>query len=467
MNHRIIAGSERTEFHADKITACRANARIAVTVVLTPDSKFHHLVALSRLIERQQLTVHPYPSDCAILVRGDARAIQRTFNVALRMHHTPQGVFRCRSGPVSVPVGFGSHVLAVLGLDTRQQAAPHYHRPPLSESVDAHFGSGYLAPQVASIYGFPSNGGAGHSIGIIELGGGYQPAALRWYFQRAEVRRAPNVSSLGRQHPGDANSNMEVMLDTEIVASLVPKASTVIYFAPNTTAGFYNAVARAIRAGHDAISISWGAPESDWTVASLDAFSALAATTRTNDTTILAASGDSGSSDGEAGNNVDFPASCPYILGCGGTTLVASGGVYGSETVWNADGHATGGGVSQHFAVPDYQASVNPYGNTQRMVPDVAANADPHSGYLVRVNGQSVTLGGTSASAPLWAALICRLNAKLGRRLGFVNPALYGLPPGSLRDVTNGANGAYTAAVGFDCATGLGTPPSTLTGVLQ
>jgi kumamolisin len=158
------------------------------------------------------------------------------------------------------------------------------------------------------------------------------------------------------------------------------------------------------------------------------------------------------------------------VLGCGGTTLSVDPT---SETVWGgtAGGGATGGGVSRTFPLPAYQSSAGVPGQADtgrpgRGVPDVAADADPATGYRIRVDGQEIVLGGTSAVAPLWAALVCRLVQALGEPLGAPHQALYGgatpgvTPPG-LRDVTVGSNGAYDAGPGWDPCTGLGTPNGT------
>jgi kumamolisin len=182
--------------------------------------------------------------------------------------------------------------------------------------------------------------------------------------------------------------------------------------------------------------------------------------------TITVASGDDGSTDGVTGggNNVDFPASSPHVLACGGTKLVASGSTITSETAWNelsANEGATGGGVSTLFALPTWQASSKvPAPTTSsggRGVPDVAGDADPATGYTVRVDGATSTIGGTSAVAPLWAGLIALANAAHGQDAGFVNPTLYG-DPKALRDITSGNNGAFTAGQGWDPCTGLGSP---------
>jgi kumamolisin len=142
-----------------------------------------------------------------------------------------------------------------------------------------------------------------------------------------------------------------------------------------------------------------------------------------------------------------------------------------SETVWNdgTQGGATGGGVSAQFPLPSWQATagVPKHGHkTGRGVPDVAADADPETGYQVYVDGQAMVIGGTSAVAPLWAALTCRLAQSLGRPLGLLQPLLYAsVTPGhtapGFRDITSGSNGAYSAGPGWDACTGLGSPEGT------
>jgi kumamolisin len=166
----------------------------------------------------------------------------------------------------------------------------------------------------------------------------------------------------------------------------------------------------------------------------------------------------------DGSNHVDFPASSPHVLACGGTKLVASGDTITSETVWNelsANEGATGGGVSTLFALPDWQAKSGVPKPTAsgggRGVPDVAGDADPSTGYTVRVDGETTTIGGTSAVAPLWAGLIALANAANGRDAGFVNPTLYGAET-AFRDITSGNNGSFKAGTGWDACTGLGSP---------
>jgi kumamolisin len=178
---------------------------------------------------------------------------------------------------------------------------------------------------------------------------------------------------------------------------------------------------------------------------------------------------------------VDFPASSPHALACGGTKLLAdsSTGAISSEVVWNeiaANEGAGGGGVSDHFPLPPWQASAGvparaggssgSSGSSGRGVPDVAGNADPTTGYQIYSGGQPQVVGGTSAVAPLWAALISRLAEATGQRFGLVQPALYaGVTPGAevpgFRDITSGNNGAYAAGPGWDACSGLGSPDGT------
>lgn len=183
--------------------------------------------------------------------------------------------------------------------------------------------------------------------------------------------------------------------------------------------------------------------------------------------TVTVAAGDNGSTDSvsDGQQHVDFPASAPHALACGGTRLDASGTTINAETVWNdPGGGATGGGVSRQFSLPSYQSSANVPGNLDtgqpgRGVPDVCGDADPQTGYAIRVDGADETIGGTSAVAPLWAGLIARLNQELGAPLGFVQPRLYPLLGGAgFHDITSGNNGGYSAGPGWDACTGLGSP---------
>ena len=363
----------------------------------------------------------------------------------------------------------------MLGLDDRPQAKPHFRvRGAGSRRASAAAGVSYTPRQVGQLYQFPLDAdGIGETVGILELGGGYKPADLKNYFSALGIKE-PAVISVSvdkgkntRTNPNSADS--EVLLDIEVVGALVPGAKIAVYFAPNTSQGFQDALTTAI---HDTtnkasvISISWGSAESTWTVQAMTAFDSAAQDAAALGVTICAASGDSGSSDGvnDGANHVDFPSSSPHVLACGGTSLKTANGKITSETVWNdgPQGGAGGGGFSNQFPLPAWQASANikPPSDGGRGVPDVSGDADPETGYRVLVDGQSLVIGGTSAVAPLWSSLVALLNEKLGRPLGFLQPALYGLPQTSdaFHDITSGSNGAFAAGPGWDAATGLGSP---------
>ena len=274
---------------------------------------------------------------------------------------------------------------------------------------------------------------------------------------------------------GDPNGpDTEVMLDIEVSGAVAPGARIVVYFAPNTDAGFLDAISQAAMDTVNkpsVLSISWGGPESSWTAQSLQSFNSALQSAAAVGVTVCIASGDNGSDDGvgDGQDHVDFPASSPYALACGGTKLTISGSAISSEVVWNEQASnegATGGGVSGTFPLPTYQANANvppsnnPSGFVGRGVPDVAGDADPATGYQVQADGQSFAVGGTSAVAPLWAGLIALFNQSEGKSLGYLNPALYqnGESGGAFHDITSGNNGDYSAAAGWDPCTGWGSP---------
>ncbi|MCI4364514.1 MAG: S53 family peptidase [Thermoplasmata archaeon] len=408
-----------------------------------------------------------------VRLAGTVESFERTFGVSLERWAFEGGAYRGRTGPVQIPTELEGIVQGVFGLDDRPQARTHFRRRATPAAGD-HV---YTPTQVAEAYDFPTGtDGAGQTIAILELGGGFSPSDLQSYFQ-SQGLASPSVTDVSvdgaKNAPtGDPSGpDGEVQLDLEVAGSVAPGASFVVYFAPNTDAGFLDGVAAAV---HDTthrpslLSISWGGPESSWTVQARAALNTAFEDAATIGVTVLVAAGDGGADDGTGGPHpvVDFPASSPFALGCGGTTLVLEGGAITSEVVWDdrgTGGGATGGGVSEAFARPSYQASppvpTAPNGFAGRGVPDVAGNADPATGYSVRVDGVAATYGGTSAVAPLWAGLLARLNQSLGSAVGFVNPKLYQPAVESgFHDVTVGTNGAYSAGPGWDPCTGWGTP---------
>jgi kumamolisin len=440
----------------------------------------------------------PGPERRTVKLSGTTAAMQKAFGVTLVNKTQDGATYRVREGSITLPSELVGPVVAVLGLDNRPQAHPHFRVLGEAGNLTAraaqgggfaspHAGSAntsFTPPQIAKLYQFPTNASAaGQTIGIIELGGGYRTADITAYF-KSLGQKTPNVSAVsvdgGKNAPSNANSaDGEVMLDIEVAASVAPGANIVVYFTPNTDQGFIDAIATAI---HDTknkpsvISISWGAAEAGWTAQSMTALDAACQSAAALGITITVAAGDNGSTDNVSGgqNHVDFPASSPHVLACGGTKLEGSGSTITSEVVWNEltnNEGATGGGVSNVFPLPSWQASAgvpkptNPAGG--RGVPDVAGDADPASGYVIRVDGKSMVIGGTSAVAPLWAGLIAVANAQNGKSAGFIQPAIYAAKgKAAFNDITSGTNYSGTpvgfkAGPGWDACTGLGSPIGT------
>jgi len=415
-----------------------------------------------------------------VVLSGTVASFNEAFGVDLQQFEHPSGSYRGRTGAIQLPNELKGAVEAVLGLDNRPAAKPHFRGKPAPGNVQWHASAGaatsFNPTTLASLYGFPPGDGQGECVAIIELGGGYRPADLKTYFSGLGITSAPTVAAMsvdhGKNHPtGDPNGpDGEVMLDIEVVGAVAPAAKIVVYFGPNTDQGFIDAVTTA---AHDTsnrpsvISISWGGSEASWTSQAMTAFDNALQSAAAMGITVCVASGDNGSSDGatDGQDHVDFPASSPHVLACGGTSLQASGGTIESEVVWNdgAKGGAGGGGVSSVFPLPAWQNGLSVVKDgaasklAMRGVPDVSGDADPYTGYNVRIDGTNTVIGGTSAVAPLWAGLIARINAAKGSPAGLVNPLLYAAPT-ALRDITQGNNGDFDAAPGWDACTGLGSP---------
>ena len=431
-----------------------------------------------------------YPASRRIKVAGTLGQLSSVFGAELRQVSSPAPsgpgtvTHRYREGPLFVPAPLDGVVLAVLGLDDRPQARPHFR----ARAAAAAQGHTYPPNQVADIYQFPAGTtGAGQTIAVIELGGGYSESDLDAYFGGLGIP-VPSITAVGvdggSNDPGsDPNgADVEVALDIDVIGAAAPGAAQLVYFAPNSDSGFIDAISEAAQAtpAPIAISISWGQSEDSWTTQGMTAMNQAMSDAAALGITVCAASGDNGSGDAvnDGQPHVDFPASSPHALGCGGTRLLAdpATGVISSEVVWNetaAGEGAGGGGVSDQYPLPSWQAnagvppragSPGPAGG--RGVPDVAGNADPVTGYQIYSGGQALVVGGTSAVAPLWSALTGRLAEATGQRFGLIQTLLYaGVAPGvsmaGFRDITSGNNGAYTAGPGWDACSGLGSPDGT------
>lgn len=417
----------------------------------------------------------------SVMLRGTVEQMKEAFGVYLSHYRLANGtVYRGRTGFIYIPEDLRDKVEGVFGLDNRPQASVHFQYLKKGNGHFAPFATttAFYPTDLARLYNYPTDvTGKGQCIAIIELGGGYRTKDIQAYFQEIGLK-APVVKSVsvdgGHNSPSTADgADGEVMLDIEVAGAIAPGATIVVYFAPNTDQGFLDAITTAI---HDTknkpsvISISWGAPESGWTEQAMTSFNEAFQSAAMLGVTVCAAAGDTGSADGEKDGraHVDFPSSSPYVLACGGTKLTASNGAIQNEVVWHeSNDSATGGGISDVFPLPDYQQtahvpkSINDNQHVGRGVPDVAAVADPATGYRVRVDGQNFVIGGTSAVAPLMAGLIALINQKAARNVGFIHPQIYA-HPNAFRDIVQGDNSTasggkgYRAGANWDACTGLG-----------
>jgi kumamolisin len=433
-----------------------------------------------------------------VMLYGKAAAMERAFGVGLVNVEHRRGKYRATVGTASVPQELKGIVRAVLGLNTRPCAR---RRTVHHENTIAPFWS---VREMADAYGFPAGIDAtGQSIALVELGGGYDEADLQQFFSSMQmampairwvsvegVQNAPataeqiklfldvvegkrKISEVPEDVLCAAQSTVEVTMDVELAAALAPGAEIVVYMAPNTEQGIYDAISMAIHEAKipSAISISWGEPETGVGAAYLSSVDEVLREAAALGVTVCASSGDDGAMNGSTDGTptVNFPASSPHVLSCGGSSVQEADGNALREAAWNCTLHglhgATGGGVSRHFETPQWQQEhgvpLAPTGSNGRGVPDVAGPADPHRGCAIIVGGESCSSAGTSAVAPLWAALVACMNGLLGARCGYITPTLYGLAKSGVnpfRDITQGDNGFYKAGQGWNACTGLGSP---------
>lgn len=406
-----------------------------------------------------------------VRLSGTAGAMRAAFGAELHWFEGGGARFRGYTGALQLRADIADIVESVLGLDTRPVA-----KPRLRIMLPAQAGAAYLPNQVGGFYGIPTTPtGAGECIAIIELGGGYHQSDITAAFGAMGLT-PPTVVAVSvdgaTNAPSTANSaDGEVGLDIQVAGGIAPGAKLAVYFTPNSDAGFADAITRAAT---DAVnkpsvmSISWGGPESGYSTQGRTTLNTALQDAANAGVTVTVASGDNLATDGvsDGAVHVDFPAASPYVVGCGGTSITVLGGAITAETVWNSGANGTGGGISTVFPVPSFQSGVKlpanvSTGGTGRGVPDVAADADPATGFQVIVDGQNFAAGGTSAVAPLWAGFFALVNAARGSRLGFVNPALYANAAG-FREITTGnnkpagSNLGYSAGPGWNACAGLG-----------
>ncbi len=428
---------------------------------------------------------------------GTAANVSAAFGVKLLDYSHPKvGDFHARTGPVTLPADVADAITGVFGLNTNR-VMHRLPRPRQKVNALASMAKArpwFIPTELAGIYNFPDADASKECIGLLEFGGGVETSDVTAYFQKIGVP-APNiqivaVDGVGTDPTADPDSTGEVMLDVDVAGALAGGAKIAVYFSTFDEKGLVDILSAVINdEANDpgVLSVSWGWDENQpfngsnilWSAAAIDHVNHSLLAAAQLGITVCVSTGDDGSEaqvkDGNA--HVNFPATSPYVLAVGGTTLHARKGKNGqaavTEAVWNdGPGSGTGGGVSDITPAPNWQEgkvprSINPGNFAGRAIPDVAANADPATGYLTMSGGQLGIVGGTSASAPLWGSLITRLNALLKGRVGNLNALLYGTigPAGVLRDITSGNNdtdglleGHFQAGPGWDACTGWGVP---------
>jgi kumamolisin len=446
-------------------------------------------------------------------VAGSAAAIAEAFRPNLGIYRVlGLGEIRGREGKLWIPKQLDGLITGIDGLDQRQMARRHGGAAVLTATSALK----PLTPaDLEARYGFPAGDAAGQTVAIAEFGAplangevlppAYIPSDVADFcaahgLPAAKIRiEAVNIAPLNQsqfvaymhQLSGDAANELfgataETMMDVQIVAALCPGADVAVYFASWDQKGWIDLLDQ-LTSGHPAtpvaISISYGLAEeaADWSQGAMTSINHRLQIAAMMGITVCVSSGDDGTSCQLGGSraHVAFPGSSPFVLSVGGTMLVESGGVVDEVVWWEPPGRrtpngggATGGGVSALNPRPAWQTvavgSLNRTSFDGRVVPDVAALAGPPL-YDLLLNGQPFPDGGTSASAPLWASLIARLNALLpaAKRQRFLPPLIYvdAVAKAGFRDIVDGHNASqphpgkgYAAGRGFDAVTGWGAP---------
>jgi kumamolisin len=526
--HVVVPGSKRPRVKfAARIRDLDPNEQVEVTLTLKgpslpgPDdlpkqsltpSEFEKQYGASRadvdtvakVLKKYGLTVTQGSlATRSVQVSGTAKQMENAFRPKLGIYRDAHGTeFRDREGSYEVPKELAGIVTGVIGFG--QRAVARRRSAAVAKAVNS------LQPltpsDVEKLYSFPQGTANQQTIAIAEFGGGYFADDLTAYCQKSG-RRVPTVNAISINRPAytlqeilrlpptvrknELDSSVEVMMDVEVIAGLCPDSTISVYFATFDQKGWVDLLNRTIQDRPVVLSVSWGLAEDDqaWSKAARDAINERLNAAALLGITVCVASGDDGSGDQEVDNraHVDFPASSPFVLGVGGTMLNAPLAP-SSEVVWweapgrrtNQGGGSTGGGVSVFYNRPSWQGvkvkSLNKGSIDGRIVPDVAAVAG-NPFYDLIVLGRDSPNGGTSAAAPVWAALIARINANLpsAKRQRFLTPLLYNLAPSGqtvgtigCNDITQGNNASrpqpgkgYAAGPGFDAVSGWGTPNGT------
>lgn len=427
---------------------------------------------------------HKHANRLLLNVSGSAGLVESGFQLKLKSYMLKNGryVFGPNQNP-AVPVEIASIMKGIVGLDNVAVWRTYKKKGHSKEPIASHAGSkafpsgpggGFSPSDLVQAYNLStvSADGTGQKIALFELAS-YQTSDIRAYTTYFGLP-TPKLQNILVDGGSGEGIDAEVTLDIELAIALAPQSTILVYEGPNSDRGVldtYNRIATDNLAQQ--VSTSWGLAEDLSTQSFLNAENAIFQQMAAQGQTIYAAAGDSGAYDdpNKSVPVVDDPASQPYIVGVGGTTLNVDShsGTYVSESVWNNgfDNGAGGGGVSKVWRIPDWQKNIpNTYSQTYRNVPDVSLNADTNTGYAIYYNGQWEIYGGTSCAAPLWAAFTSLVNQERANTqqssLGFANPIFYTIGVSDIaltafNDVYTGNNLYYGAGRNYDNATGWGS----------
>jgi subtilase family serine protease len=424
--------------------------------------------AVTSYLQSEGLTVGTvYANHLAMDVTGTAAGVENAFGVTLNTYHdaaTKRDFYANPTNP-TLPASIAADVVSVAGLSSYGLRQHYSVAHKVSASAAARATADITPTEARGAYNLTSPissgyNGSGKTVGLVEFSAytASNPAEYNSYFGLGAT--AASVVSVDGGTT-DKSGDVEAELDIEVEYALAPKAAVKVYEAPNSDAGEVALYAALVSNDVSVISSSWGIYESGESSADMSSDNTDFEEAAAQGQSVYSASGDSGADDNGSSLSVDFPASSPYVTGVGGTTLtVTSANAWSSETAWSG----SGGGYSSDFATPSFQTSVNSTG--KRAVPDVAADADPNSGWLIYTEGNWEVVGGTSAAAPNWAAFTLDYDtaaADLGGSVfGYANPFIYSAAESSrysslFHDVTSGSNGQYSAGTGYDEVTGWGS----------
>jgi len=431
-------------------------------------------------------------NSATVKLSGTAEQYNNIFNITLQTVTEDDRTYITHSGTITIPTDIDAVVDLILGLDNSVNFS---HNAILDTTTPGDLNPNVIASptpvDLALAYKFPRAPGGdlvqgkGACVAIIELGGGWTTQNLTSTFGRISQPNPTvvDVSVDGGVNDGgaDVGSSGEVMLDIYCVGAVAPAAKIAMYFAPNSYQGFIDTIIAPTNDtvnNPSVISVSWGTTDTNWSGTSITAFEAALAAAVVKGITVFIAAGDYGvrAISSSPTYTVQYPGTSPYCV-CAGGTVISINDNYSiaSEVPWGTSGgsFAGGGGVSGIFSVPAWQTGFNsktyPGGTiaalTGRGIPDVSAMATGYTFYYGAGN-YTGTFVGTSATAPLLAGMMARLNSMSQRRIGAVNSAWYAVRTTAFNDQTSGDNHGgnsvgYMADTGWDAATGLGSPIGT------